>query len=132
MRGRAVHALYLPHDPLGPIGASQVRRVEEHRRNAVGGVCLLLMNDPGLVGWNIGHAGVFDQCAREIRQREIRVPDAAGASVVNHKGLLVEKGNTVSVKQTPDLCLSAGPVRGLVRSETILQADVADLQSWLT
>ena len=90
------------------------------------------MNNPGLVVWNIGHAGVLDHRSREIRQREIRVPDAAGASVVDHKGLLVEKWNTVSVKQSPDLCLPAGPVRGLVRSETILQADVADLQSWLT
>ena len=132
MRGRAVHALYLPHDPLGPIGTAQVRWVDEHRRNAVGGVGLLLVDDPGLVVWNIGHAGILDHRSCEIRQREIRVPDAAGASVVNHKGLLVEKGNTVSVKKTSDLCLSAGPVRGLVRSKTILQADCADLQSWLT
>ena len=132
MRGRAVHALYFPHDPFGPIRAAQVRRVDEHGRNAVGGVGLLLVDDPGLVIWNVGHAGVFDHCPREIRQREIRVPDAAGASVVDHKGLLVEKWNTVSVKQSPDLCLPAGPVRGLVRSETILQAVGADLQFWLT
>ena len=90
------------------------------------------MNNPGLVVWNIGHAGVLDDRSREVRQREIRMPDAAGASVVDHKGLLVEKGNTVSVKQSPDLCLSAGPIRGLVRAETILQAVGADLQSWLT
>jgi hypothetical protein len=90
------------------------------------------MNDPGLVVRNIRHAGVLDHRPPEIRQREIRVPDAPGASVVKYKGLLVEKGNAISVQQSPNLRLAAGPVRGLVRSETILKADGADLQSWLT
>ena len=90
------------------------------------------MNNPGLVVWNIGHAGVLDHRRREIRQRKVRMPDAPGTPVVEHKGLLIEEGNTVSVEQSPDLCLSAGPVRGLVRSETILQAVGVDLQSWLT
>jgi len=132
MPGRLVHALYLPHDPFRPIGTSKVRRVDEYRRNAVGGVSPLLMNDPGLVVWNIRHAGVFHHRSLCVGQREIRVPHAARAAVVDRERFLVEEGNAVSVKQPPDLGLAARPIWRFQGAQAVFQANSVDIQPWLT